>query len=92
MLPGGATVPVTPTPTASTTSNPFDFITPLGTIDANNVAFSFLRNGNACGAGTCPVPFNYAFGSFTAFKLTGTILPGATAGLTGIVTDRRWGG
>ena len=63
VLPGSPTVPVTATPPANTTSNPFDSISPLIAIDANNITFSVFRNGT--------VPFNYASGSFTAFKITG---------------------
>ena len=77
VLPATATIPVTATPPANTTSNPFDFISPLTTIDANNVAFSVMRNGTT--------PFNYASGNFVAFKITGVALPGALPGPANIV-------
>ena len=77
MLPGSPTVPWYSDPPANTTSNPFDFISPPIAIDANNITFSVLRNGT--------VPFNYASGSFTAFKITGIVLPLATFGPANIV-------
>ena len=77
MLPGSPTFPVTATPPANTTSNPFDSISPPIAIDANSITFSVFRNATA--------PFNYASGSFTAFKITGIVLPLTTFGPANIV-------